>query len=326
MFKNFHITIYTYLVFCSLFLTSCKKEKLQSVESNNSSQKQKIERSPIVNLPFKAAEKEQVDDYSKRFNLSQEQSVKLIGRENQLKLKLKTLSFDGSNGPELIAELTTYCDTLRNLLSNKSVRSQAKRISHLSAEFLNDIPKGQASEKFLAQLDSLKLDNIRDEYSFEVRAIMAIINSISQFRPDLLPDFLAQQGVIHPPSKLDSIIYSTVMETALEHKVIFQKVGVTGFQSLSESPNPVFRLLAIKLMAEFGTDSKKLVEFYANYVNEQDSFILGNVVHQLLKIDTIEATSVIMKIMSSEAIKSQREVAAAISEMIQNHNQRTISP
>ena len=159
----------------------------------------------IANLPLIPIEKEPIDIYSKRFGISEKQSAVLIGRENQLEQKLKALSIDGSNEPELVAEITKYCATLRALLSNGSVNNEAKQIARLSPEFLNDIPKGHPTENFLDQLDNLKLEGIPKTYTFEVRAIMGILNALAQFRPDLLQKFLVQQAAIIPPSRLDSM-------------------------------------------------------------------------------------------------------------------------
>jgi hypothetical protein len=306
-----------------LFFASCKKEKPNLNEPIQPAQTQKIQNEPTEEPPLIQTQQEQVDAYSKRFDISEKQSADLIGRESLLIKKLKTLSLDGSNGPEIVAELTTYCTTLRHFLASESISNNTKRIARLSPEFLKDVPKGQPTKEFLAQLDSLKIDGIPDKYNFEIRAIMGIINAISRFRPDLLPYFLIQQAAIFPPSMLDSIVYSAVLETALEHKVIIQKGGgITGFQSLRDAPNPVYRLLAVKMMSELEQNSKNLADFYASYITEQDPLILGIVVQQLLKIDTPEVTSIIGEIQNSEALKSQPDVEMAIKEMIQRHTQK----
>lgn len=319
MVKKTHLMALACLIFCTLFFTNCKKKEADLSESVEPDRTRKIERELIRDLPFIPAQQEQVDAYSMRFDLSKTQSEDLISRETQLSLKLKTLSLDGSNGPEMVDELTKYCAALRHFLSNGSGNNHTNQVNRLSTEFLNDIPKGQPTEEFLDQLDNLKLGDISNKYAFEVRAIMGIINSLSQSRPDLISNFLIQQAAALPQSRLDSIIYSATLETALEHKVTIQTAGKTNFQNLRDAPNPVYRLLAIKLMAEFERDEQNLVDFYAGYVNEKDPLILGIAVQHLLKINTPEAMGIVSNIKNSKVLRSEPDIATGINEMIERH-------
>ena len=199
----------------------------------------------------------------------------------------------------------------------------------LYAESLDDsVDEWNGTSAFLANRfnDLVRLGNPKDEFferfglaghvseqepKIEVEMLVRTVGSLSANRPDLLQELLSRMATDASQSESDLVVYASAVEYVMEYSGNFRNAGYSGIVSLRDSENPIYRLLAAKLMPVLELDLDLLADFYNPYATENDEMILIAAIDGLTTSGAPLAIATLGEIASNNHGRSSLIVASA---------------
>jgi hypothetical protein len=178
----------------------------------------------------------------------------------------------------------------------------------LSLQFSELAPNGNPNAQFFEEFGLAGHDS-NQKPSLEVEALVRTIKTLSSNRPDLLQELLEREAKETVQARSDIVIYAASLESVMEYSGGFRRGGYDGISSLRGSTNPVYRLLAAKLMPMLETDLSLLSEFYRPYLAEQDETLLLSAVDGLTTAGTSDALG-----MLQEMAATKRDISSNLAE------------
>ncbi len=188
------------------------------------------------------------------------------------------------------------------LLHSQRLDESAKKwngaSANLASRFTQLAPSGNPKDEFfedfgLAGRESNKRPRV------EVIVLVRTVGSLSASRPDLLQALLAKKSTDADQNESDLVVYASALESVMENSGGFRRTGYGGIASLRTSENPIYRLLAAKLMPILELNVHSLAEFYQPYVAEKDETILLAAVDGLTTSGTPKAIEMLRTIASN---------------------------
>jgi len=178
--------------------------------------------------------------------------------------------------------------------------------TRFSEFFPNGNPNSEFFEKFgLAERDSGQKPRV------EVEVIVRTIGSLALNRPDLLQELLVRKSMEATQAESDLVVFAATLDSVMENSAVFRRTGYNGITSLRVSENPIYRLLAAKLMPVLELDLRSLAEFYRPYVAENDETILLIAIDGLATSGTSEALEILRKIIAKNRDESSKVTDSA---------------
>lgn len=221
-----------------------------------------------------------------------------------LKAKLDEAA-QGKDASKVLESALLYSERLDESAEkwNGSPASLANRFNDLA-------PSGNPSDEFFEKFGLAGRES-KEEPRFEVEALVRVVGSLASSRPDLLQELLVKKSTDAPQNESDVVVYASALESVMEYSGIFRQTGYDGIVSLRESENPIYRLLAAKLMPMLELDLHSLAEFYQPYATEKDETILLAAVDGLTTSGTPKALVILREIASNNRDKSSQVVESA---------------
>lgn len=223
---------------------------------------------------------------------------------------------------ETVAELKHELDAIAQGKDKSrvldSVLMQAERLdeasekwdgtsTRLAKQFTFFCPGGNPNDEFFKKF-GLAGHGSERKPTVEVEMLVRAIGTLASTRPELLQELLVRKSREAKQGESDLVVYATALESVTEYSGHFRRSGYDGVASLRESQNPIYRLLAAKLMPVLEHDSNALAEHYRPYLAEKDETIL------------LAAISGLITAGNSKALEILREIAATNYEDTPNVN------
>jgi len=180
----------------------------------------------------------------------------------------------------------------------------------LASRFSDLSPSGNPSDEFFDKF-GLAGHASNQKPTVEVEVLVRSIGALASTRPDLLQELLVRKSNDATQAESDLVVYAASLESVMEYSGLFRRIGYDGIASLRESENPVYRLLAAKLMPVLEQDLHSLAEFYRPYVAEEDETILLAAVDGLTTAGTSKAVEMLQEIAATERKDSSNVTASA---------------
>lgn len=232
-----------------------------------------------------------------------------------LKVKLDEVS-QGKNESKLIKSALLHAKKL-----DESVDKWNGSSASLASQFRDFAPSGNPTDEFFEKFGLAGRESDQ-EPRIEVEVLVRAVGSLASSRPDLLQELLVKNSTDATQTESDLVVYASALESVMENSGLFRRIGYDGIVSLRESENPVYRLLAAKLMPVLEVDLRLLADFYQSYATEKDETILLAAVDGLTTSGTLEALRILREIASRNRGDSSQVTASAkrALEMIASRN------
>lgn len=182
--------------------------------------------------------------------------------------------------------------------------------ARLASRFNDLAPSGNPSDEFFEKFGLAGRES-KQEPRFEVEALVRVVGSLASSRPDLLQELLVKKSTGAPQNESDVVVYASALESVMEYSGIFRQTGYDGIVSLRDSENPIYRLLAARLMPMLELDLHSLAEFYQPYVAEKDETILLAAIDGLTTSGVPRALETLREIASNNRGKSSQVAESA---------------
>lgn len=168
----------------------------------------------------------------------------------------------------------------------------------LATRFNEFVPSGNPNQKFFEKFNLAGRES-NEAPRFEVELLVRTVGSLSASRPELLQALLVKKSRSPYQQESDLVVYVSALEAVMENADVFRRTGYEGITSLQKSENPIYRLLATKLMPVLELNLDALADFYQPYVAENDETILLAAVDGLTTSGTQKALQTIQRIASN---------------------------
>lgn len=180
----------------------------------------------------------------------------------------------------------------------------------LATQFSDFTRNGNPTDEFYEEF-GLVGNGFKSQPQLEVEILVRTMNGLNYGRPDLLQQLLATKAQDASQGPSDLVVYASAQELVTEYQSVFRQIGYEKIRGLQESQNPIYRLLAAKLMPVLERDPHSLAEFYRPYVAEKDETILLAAIDGLTTSGTPEALVILREIASNNRDKSSQVVEFA---------------
>jgi hypothetical protein len=211
----------------------------------------------------------------------------------------------GKNESKVLESALQYSEGL-----DESVEDWNGSVATLAIRFNDLAPGGNPSDNFFEKFGLAGHDS-EQEPQVEVEMLVRTIRSLASSRPDLLQELLVRKSRDATQAESDLVVYAISLESVMENSGLFRRTGYSGIVSLRESENPVYRLLAAKLMPMLELDLRSLAEFYRPSVAEKDETILLAVIDGLTTSGTSEALEMLQEIAATNREGSSNVAVSA---------------
>lgn len=153
-----------------------------------------------------------------------------------------------------------------------------------------------AKESFEKQLATGEFVNITSEK--EKEAVMAIHLFAMADAADgghALPGALAGRLEISSPAVGDIYLFKIFNDAFVEvgHKRPIAAVELPAWRRVAESPNPLYRLLALRTFFKVSTDVSQRIDFLKNFINEKDQSIIAELIDSAVYTSTPDAANLL---------------------------------
>lgn len=216
-------------------------------------------------------------------------SEETIESVSDLKAELDEVA-QGKNKSRVIESTLMHSKRL-----DESVEKWDGTSASLATQFGDFSPSGNPSDEFFEKFGLAGHDS-GQEPRVEVEVLVRTIGSLASSRPDLLQELLVRKSRDATQAESDLVVYAAALESVMENSGVFRRIGYDGIALLRESENPVYRLLAAKLMPMLELDLRSLAEFYRPFVTEKDETILLAAIGGLTTSGTPEALEMLREI------------------------------
>ena len=276
--------------FCFLALTTC--EKKENVKSDKVLSKKVQHRdAPLVGQDVGIPE-EEIPQENQDFAESIRDVQKLLGKGTELDWAKLRASYWPSSWK------TTFPKD-----SSKSVRELIKEHNYESL-------LGKAGKRDLADLAKDEAESL--SIWFEA----SLLSSYSL--ADSLPNAFADRGKTTNPTKGDLILYvffrdayaNKAGRSALDSKQKEQ------WRKMSESPNPLVRLLAAETYLHVEEDLFDWIDYYSAFKKDGDSYVLEKAISALYTSGKFEAIRVLEEFNESETVRENPQLQQMIASSI----------
>lgn len=180
----------------------------------------------------------------------------------------------------------------------------------LAKQFTFFCPGGNPNEEFFKKFGLVGHGSERKP-TVEVEMLVRAIGTLASTRPELLQELLVRKSRDAKQGESDLVVYATALESVTEYSGRFRRSGYDGVKSLRESENPIYRLLAAKLMPVLEHDLDALAELYRPYLAEKDETILLAAISGLTTAGTSRALEMLRDIAATDHEDAPNVNAAA---------------
>lgn len=144
---------------------------------------------------------------------------------------------------------------------------------------------------------------------------------VSAYSPaDSLPNAFAVRGETPYPTKGDLIMYVLFKDSYSnkESRSLLNSKQKEQWEKISNSPNPVVRLLAAETYLHVEENHSDWNEFYSTFSGDSDPYVLEKAVHALYTAGTYESIKVLEEFDKSEVIRENPQLRQKVASMIQS--------
>ena len=205
-----------------------------------------------------------------------------------------------------------------NLMASYWASSWTSTFSTSSLNSVQELINANNYEQLLGKVAQHDLGNLADDEAECLSKWFAASLISSNSSADSLPNAFAALSDTSKPTKGDLILY-VLFRDAYANKAFRSALNSKQkekWRKMSESPNPVVRLIAAETYLHVEEDVSDWLDYYSSFKNDADPYILEKVISILYTSGKVEAIAVLEEFNECETVKGNPQLKQMIASRI----------